>query len=651
MKILILDCEHSYGIMRPWEHGFYLSCVSAYDNRGWSKTWWFDHSDYDGYKRPAPDFNVNFKEIQDAIDTADIIGGHNLKHDASILTTMGRIQIPPHKMHCTQLTEFILSGQNRERAYSLNAVAEGYGLELKDEAVRSYWDRGIQTYDIPSDILGPYCEKDCEITLRCCERQLELYDTLGVTHIAKLDNEFTYTCMEIENNGFKWDLDKSAAIRAQFITLVNESADKIHDILGDNRINISSNTQMSPIVYGRGMVDVTVKWNEWTVRECKTKPYSFYSDKEFKETIKVKGLEFKDEFNGSIDKNAIKQLKCHTREQREFKEMIRVYNKNKKVCNTLLNKKGDKGLDTKIQSDGKIHPHINQTVARTGRLTSSDPNSQNLPRDGTSPVKECIIPTLDGLLQWDLSQIEWRGACYMSQDVKGISEIRKGVDAHGDNCVKIMCLPLNKENRTDAKIFLFRMIYGGQAYGFYMDTTMPNFSLERWGQIYKDFYTKYSDLKAWHVDLVVHVMRHGTYHLPTGRWFQYHKSLYKGGEYVFNERQIKNYPVQGIAGDILKLATVVIMRGVRKQKLAVNILLTVHDSLVFEYKEKDLDKLITLCNKVTKALPSYIKTYFGFDWNVPLDGDIEIGYNYGELYKLDKLESLCPIIPKPEEEE
>ena len=146
-------------------------------------------------------------------------------------------------------------------------------------------------------------------------------------------------------------------------------------------------------------------------------------------------------------------------------------------------------------------------------------------------------------------------------------------------------------------------------------------------------------------------MRKGTYHLPTGRWFQYHKCIRKNGEDLYNDRQIKNYPVQGLAGDILKLAAVVIMRGVRAQSLEVRILLTVHDSLVFEYKEKDLMKLIELCNKVTKALPDYIKNYFGFNWNVPLDGDIEIGYNYGELYKLQNLESLIPIIPKEMDKE
>jgi len=194
------------------------------------------------------------------------------------------------------------------------------------------------------------------------------------------------------------------------------------------------------------------------------------------------------------------------------------------------------------------------------------------------------------------------------------------------------------------------MIYGGVAYGFYMDTTMPDFSLERWSRIYKDFYCKYGGLEHWHVELITHVMRKGTYHLPTGRWFQYHKCLYKHGEYIYNDRQIKNYPVQGLAGDILKLAAVIIMRGVRAQRMDVLIRLTVHDSLVFDYMNKDLDKLITLCNKVTKALPTYIKSYFGFDWNVPIDGDIEIGYNYGELYKLDKLESLCPIIPKEKED-
>ena len=646
MRALVVDCEHSYGIMRPWDDGFYLSCVSMVDNRGWKNTWWFDH---ESTELDKPNFKDNWKEIQDELDKADLIGAHNLKHDVSILTIVGGIKVSPQKLHCTQLTEFILSGQNRERSYSLNDVARGYGLGLKDEAVRSYWDRGIDTYRIPSHILGPYCEKDCYITLKVFERQLELLGPLGVEKIARLDNEFTFMCMEIENNGFLLDKVRAKEIREEYWNRVIDGESEIHKILGDTRINIASSAQMSPIIYGKGIVDVKIKWWDWAIRECKTKPYSFYSQKEFKDIIKVRGLGFKDINKGSIDKNTLKSLPAGTKVQKKFKKLIRQRNADWQVCKTLLSKKGDKGLVAKIQRDGRIHPTINQTIARTGRLTSSNPNSQNLPRDGTSPIKECIISSMDGLLQWDLSQIEWRGACFLSQDATGITEIRKGIDAHGDNCVEIMCLPLNKKNRTDAKIFLFRMIYGGVAYGFYMDTTMPDFSLEKWAQIYKDFYCKYSGLEAWHIEIIVHVMRRGTYHLPTGRWFQYHKCLRKKGEDVYNDRQIKNYPVQGLAGDILKLASVIIMRGVRAQSLEVRILLTVHDSLVFEYKEKDLMKLIELCNKVTKALPDYIKNYFGFNWNVPLDGDIEIGYNYGKLHKLQNLKSLCPIVPKEKE--
>ena len=648
MRTVVVDCEHSYGIMHTWDDGFYLSCISMYDNRGWSKTWWFDHVSTEYEK---PNFRNQWKEIQDELDTADIIGAHNLKHDVSILATAGDITVAPHKLHCTQLTEFILSGQNRERHYSLNAVAEGYGIELKDDAVRSYWDRDIDTYDIPDHILGPYCEKDCEITLRVLERQLELLEPLGVKKIVELDNEFTMVCTEIECNGFAFNVERAMEIRKSFGKLVDIAEQEMLELIGDTRVNIGSSAQMKLILYNRGKVKVKVKWEEWVLHQVKKYPdETKYYEKHFTEEIELTGLGFKDINSGSIDKDTLKQLKASTKIQKRFKELMRQRNKDWQVCKTLLSKKGDKGLVTKISRDGFVHPTLNQTIARTGRLTSSDPNSQNLPRDGTSPIKECIIPALDGLLQWDLSQIEWRGAVFLSQDEIGIKEIRKGIDAHGDNCVSIMCLPLNKKNRTDAKIFLFRMIYGGVAYGFYMDTTMPDFSLERWAGIYKDFYVKYGGLQSWHIELITHVMRRGTYHLPTGRWFQYHKCLYKHGEYIYNDRQIKNYPVQGLAGDILKLAAVIIMRGVRAQRMDVLIRLTVHDSLVFDYMNKDLDKLITLCNKVTKALPTYIKSYFGFDWNVPIDGDIEIGYNYGELYKLDKLESLCPIIPKEKEE-
>ena len=120
----------------------------------------------------------------------------------------------------------------------------------------------------------------------------------------------------------------------------------------------------------------------------------------------------------------------------------------------------------------------------------------------------------------DLAQIEWRCAAFLSQDPVMIEEINNGVDQHAAACVDLMELPLTKDNRTDAKIFNFRMIYGGSPYSFFMDYKMPDFSQAKWQGVYDAFYKKYHGLNDWHEQLMRDVYANkGVITIPTGRRF------------------------------------------------------------------------------------------------------------------------------------
>ncbi len=237
-----------------------------------------------------------------------------------------------------------------------------------------------------------------------------------------------------------------------------------------------------------------------------------------------------------------------------------------------------------------------------------------------------------GILQIDLSQIEWRGAAWLSQDVTMINEINSGIDQHSAACTDLMEMELTKENRFFAKIFNFRLLYGGTAFGFYKDVNMPKFSQAKWRKIVDNFYNKYWGLKHWQDKNIQFVFKHGYLQLPTGRLFVFNKTKREQGVMVYNEREIKNYPVQGLAGgDILPLLAVLLRRGLKKYKLKSKYILTVHDSIVFEYLDKELKMLIKLCEATMEGLVSNIQNYFGVDWNVDLAAEIEIGEDYGNL--------------------
>lgn len=245
------------------------------------------------------------------------------------------------------------------------------------------------------------------------------------------------------------------------------------------------------------------------------------------------------------------------------------------------------------------------------------------------------------ILQFDLSQIEWRAAAWLSQDKVMIHEINSGIDQHVQACIdpnlmnigfKDKSDPESKRNRNHAKTFNFRMIYKGSAWGFYLDPDMPKFPLNRWESIANGFYNKYSGLATWQEETIKTVYKqNGFIRIPTGRCFQFKKSLQKDGSYDYNEKSICNYPIQGISGgDVLPLCAVIIRRGIIKYGIAAKLILTVHDSLVYDVKD-DVDKLARLCMLTVRSLPNYISEYFGINWNVDLDGEIEIGPNYGSI--------------------
>ena len=444
---------------------------------------------------------------------------------------------------------------------------------------------------------------------------------------------------EMECNGFGWDNDRSDELIKELRIEVAEIEEGILDIVDNyvpniEYINLKSHDHLSALLYG-GLLKT--EYNKDVFQTYKTIPDKWVN-KKITEVIEIKGLGFKPlkgsknkkEGTYKTGKNIIKELTCSTPNQRKIKKLLLKYSVVKKALSTLKGKDG--GLSTKVQEDGHIHPSFLQTVTVTGRLSSRDPNGTNLPRSGTSPLKQCIVPSNDGILNLDLSQIEWRGAAYLSQDIIMMKEINEGIDQHSAACVDLMEQELNKQNRFFAKIFNFRMIYRGSAYGFYKDINMPNFSQKKWKKIVKGFYEKYFGLENWQDINTMFVFKHGYLKIPTGRLFVFNKTKMEQGVPIYNEREVANYPVQGIAGgDILPLLAILLRRGLKKYNLKSKFILTVHDNIVFDYIDSELKMLIKLCRSIMGNLTNNIEGFFNIKWNVDLDGEIEIGPDYGSM--------------------
>ena len=388
MKILALDCESKYNkgeIVQPWVKDFYLSCVGLITETR-EDVIWFDHCT----ENPT---TKGVDKIQHAVDEASVIVGHNLKFDINILRKWLGIKFNNTKLFCTMTGDFLITGQNtRNFSFSLNEVCKRYGLSSKIDKVKSFWEGGIDTYDIPSDILHEYVLDDTRKAFELYKMQQHKIEQLGLQKVVAIQNEFIYSLSDMEINGFKWDKEKAEALVDEIEQEVFNLQTEILEIIDIPYVSLTSGSQLSAILYG-GLLKTT--HTEWTRKEFKNGKIKEWYKPIIKET-KIDGLGFKPLKNGATkkegfyktDKNTIKQLVCKTPAQRKIKKLLIELSGVQKSLSTLKGKGG--GLLSKVQEDGRIHSSFNTTVAVTGRLSSSTPNSQNLPRKGTSPIKSCI---------------------------------------------------------------------------------------------------------------------------------------------------------------------------------------------------------------------------------------------------------------------
>lgn len=234
------------------------------------------------------------------------------------------------------------------------------------------------------------------------------------------------------------------------------------------------------------------------------------------------------------------------------------------------------------------------------------------------------------IINGDAKALEWCFGSWMAGDELAKQEIRNGLDAHEDNRQKFG-LP----SRLIAKVFLFRLIYGGNEYSYAMD---PDFSEvsdkpKFWLQVIDKFYRKYAGWKAFHIRLMQETTQTGILTIPTGRTWTFKPSM-KRGEMVWPRTCILNYPIQGGSADMMSLARVNYWKEFRRFKLCGVPLATVHDSLVWDVEDKYVKAACNLMEEVFSNVPRYAKETFGIDYDLPFNLEIKIGPNLHNLEKI-----------------
>ncbi len=274
---------------------------------------------------------------------------------------------------------------------------------------------------------------------------------------------------------------------------------------------------------------------------------------------------------------------------------------------------------------GRLHTSFNQTVARTGRLSSSNPNLQNIPIDDEFGVRiraAFVAEPGHKLISADYSQIELRVLAHLSQDPRLIESFTKDEDIHSRTAQEIFGVPpglQNHEHRRMAKAINYGVIYGLSSFGLAERTGTSRTEAQR----YIDAYFKhYSKVKEYLDGLVTEAHTTGRVRTAFGR-LRPTPEIASGDVQARNraEREAMNTPLQGTAADLMKLAMVKTQLRLEHEKLETRMILTVHDELVFEAPDAEIERAETLVRQEMEG---------AFPMRVPLKVELGVGLNWRE---------------------
>jgi len=281
---------------------------------------------------------------------------------------------------------------------------------------------------------------------------------------------------------------------------------------------------------------------------------------------------------------------------------------------------------------GRVHTTFNQTGTVTGRIASQNPNLQNIPTRtelGRRVRQGFIAAPGTKLLAVDYSQIELRIVAHIAQDKAMMEAFHKGLDIHAATAAAIHDVPIEqvtKQQRRHAKAINFGLIYGMSPFGL---TRTTDLTLAEAENFVKEYFKEFPAVKAWLDKTRVEAAQTGSVETLLGRK-RYFPNLKAGTNYAMRQREEReaiNAPVQGTAADIIKIAMVRLPDALREAGLKTRMLLQVHDELIFEAPDGELEKAV----KVIKDIMEH-----ALELSVPLVTEARLGSNWGELEKVDE---------------
>lgn len=515
-------------------------------------------------------------------DTSIEKTGQNIKFDMLMLRWYN-INVKG-KLFDTMLAHYLLQPDMR---HNMDFLAETYLTYTPVSIEHLIGKKGtaqLSMRTVDYETIKDYAAEDADVTLQLRElfapmlketNTLRLFDDIEMPLVPVL------ACMEAE--GIKLDPAILKGYSVQLQQEIKELEKTIQDMAGEE-FNIASPKQLGEILYGK----LKISDNP---RQTRTGQYSTSEDV----LMKLSGRH-------PIIQNIL-----------DYRSLTKLKSTYVDVLPQLINPR-----------TGRIHTSFNQAVAATGRLSSNNPNLQNIPvrTERGREIRKAFIPRDDNhlLLSADYSQIELRIIAEISGDEAMGEAFRRGLDIHASTAARVFGVALDEvtgEMRRRAKMVNFGIIYGISAFGLSERLNIPR---KEAADLINQYFIKYPGIKRYMVDTIAFAKKYGYVETMMKRR-RYIRDINSGNAVVrgFAERNAINAPAQGSAADMIKIAMINIFNEFQKSKLETKMILQVHDELVFDVPKEEVEIIKPVIReKMTTAIPT----------TVPMEVEMKTGENW-----------------------
>ena len=512
--------------------------------------------------------------------------GQNIKFDLMVLRRLG-ITIRG-RMYDTMILHYLLDPESR---HNMNALAEKY-LNYKPIEIETLIGKGSKqlTMDLVNvERVKEYAAEDADVTLQLKQALYPMIEQIGLQHLYfEIEEPMIAVLADIEMAGVRIDSEALAVYAVELNRKLAELEAAIRTEAGEPNLNINSARQLGEVLFGKMRIAEKPKM---------TKTKKFCTDEDY--------------------------LQSFARKHR-IVDLILEYRGVKKLLSTYV-----EALPQLVnRSTGRIHTSFNQAVTATGRLSSTNPNLQNIPvRDDMGRrIRKAFIPSDDDhlLLSADYSQVELRLMAHLSGDESLIAAFEHGEDIHAATAAKLFNKTLDEvtsEERRRAKTANFGIIYGISAFGLSQRLEIPRKEAK---EIIDGYFASYPGVKKYMDNVVEKAKEEGFVSTIFGRRrylndIASHNAIARG----LAERNAVNAPIQGSAADIMKIAMINVHRRFAAEGIRSRVILQVHDELVVDMLRSEQERVTAI---VTECMESAAQL------KVRLIADAGVGGNWLEAH-------------------